>query len=75
MCAPKTAEDREHRRQHEHLDIYAGATGVRALYEECTAKGVTILKPLASTPRGTIVFYLEDPEGYIIAFGEDNPSN
>jgi predicted enzyme related to lactoylglutathione lyase len=74
-CAPKTAEDREHRRQHEHLDIYAGVTGVRALYEDCAAKGVTILKPLASTPWGTIDFYLEDPEGYIIAFGENDTSN
>jgi predicted enzyme related to lactoylglutathione lyase len=73
-CAPKTAEDREHRRQHEHLDIYASVTGVRALYEDCAAKGATILKPLASTAWGTIDFYLEDPEGYIIAFGENDPS-
>jgi predicted enzyme related to lactoylglutathione lyase len=73
-CAPKTAEDREHRRQHEHLDVYADVTGVRALYDACTAKGATILKPLASTPWGTIDFYLEDSDGYIIAFGENETS-
>ena len=73
-CAPKTAEDREHRRQHEHLDVYAGVTGVRALYEACTAKGATILKPLAPTAWGTVDFYIEDPEGYIIAFGQNENS-
>jgi predicted enzyme related to lactoylglutathione lyase len=73
-CAPKTAEDRVHRRQEEHLDIYASVIGVRALYERCEAKGVTILKPLAATPWGTIDFYIEDPEGYIIAFGESTSS-
>lgn len=70
-CAPKTAEDREHRRQHEHLDVYAGVTGVRALYDACGAKGATILKPLAPTAWGTVDFHIEDPEGYIIAFGEN----
>jgi hypothetical protein len=28
------------------------------------------LKPLAATDWGTKDFYLEDPEGYIIGFGE-----
>lgn len=74
-CAPKTAEDRAHRRQEEHLDIYASVIDVRALYQECEAKGATILKPLAATPWGTIDFYIEDPEGYIIAFGENASSS
>jgi len=69
-CAPKTAEDRANRHEHEHLDVYAGVEDVGALYDACTAKGATILKPLAPTPWGTKDFYLEDPEGYIIAFGE-----
>src|ERR1700728_479569 len=73
-CAPKTAEDREHRRQHAPLDVYGGVTGVRALDEACTAKGATILKPLAPTAWGTIDFYIEDPEGYIITFGENENS-
>jgi uncharacterized glyoxalase superfamily protein PhnB len=74
-CAPKTIEDRARRRQHEHLDIYASVIGVRALYDDCKAKGATILKPLAETAWGTSDFYLEDPEGYILAFGENNSPN
>jgi predicted enzyme related to lactoylglutathione lyase len=74
-CAPKTAEDRTNRRQHEHLDIYAGVNGVNALYDACKANGATILKPLERRPWGTRDFYLEDPEGYIIAFGEPEHSN
>jgi len=69
-CAPKTAEDRTNRHQHDHLDIYAGVEGVDALYQVCRDKGATILKPLTPTAWGTKDFYLEDPEGYIIAFGE-----
>jgi uncharacterized glyoxalase superfamily protein PhnB len=69
-CAPKTAAERAHRRQENHLDIYAEVAGVRALYEECRAKGVTIIKPIERTPWGTSDFYLVDPDGYILAFGE-----
>jgi uncharacterized glyoxalase superfamily protein PhnB len=31
--------------------------------------GATILRPLAATAWGTKDFYVEDPDGYIIAFG------
>lgn len=73
-CAPKTSDDRANRRHHQHLDVYAAVTGVDALYAACRAKGATILKPLERTAWGTKDFYLEDPEGYIIAFGEaENP--
>jgi uncharacterized glyoxalase superfamily protein PhnB len=74
-CAPKTAADRAHRLEHEHLDIYAGVVGVAALYEACKAKGATITKPLARTAWGTSDFYIMDPEGYILAFGESENSN
>jgi uncharacterized glyoxalase superfamily protein PhnB len=70
-CAPKTVQDRAHRRQQQHLDIYAGIVNVRALYENCRDKGATIIKPLERTAWGTSDFYLADPEGYIIAFGEN----
>ena len=69
-CAPKAVEDRANRRQHQHLDVYASVIGVEALYAACKAKSATILKPLDRTAWGTKDFYLEDPEGYIIAFGE-----
>jgi len=68
--APKTLADRAHRHDHEHLDAYAGVSGIDALYAHCLAKGATILKPLAPTPWGTKDFYLKDPEGYIIGLGE-----
>jgi catechol 2,3-dioxygenase-like lactoylglutathione lyase family enzyme len=74
-CAPKTAEDRAHRHEHEHLDVYASVIGVGALYDECQAKGATILKPLDRTPWGTHDFYVADPDGYILAFGESDNSN
>jgi uncharacterized glyoxalase superfamily protein PhnB len=73
-CAPKTLEDRTHRHQKEHLDIYASVVGVAALYDACKAKGAIITKPLARTAWGTIDFYLADPEGYILAFGESDPA-
>jgi catechol 2,3-dioxygenase-like lactoylglutathione lyase family enzyme len=69
-CAPKTIEDRTNRKQHQHLDVYADVIGVAALYEACKRKGAPILKPLERTPWGTDDFYLEDPDGYIVAFGE-----
>ena len=67
--APKTAADRQHRRDHEHLDAAAGVDGIEAFYAECVANGTTILKPLAATAWGTKDFYIADPDGYIIAFG------
>jgi uncharacterized glyoxalase superfamily protein PhnB len=33
------------------------------------ANGATILRPLNATAWGTKDFYVEDPDGYIIAFG------
>jgi catechol 2,3-dioxygenase-like lactoylglutathione lyase family enzyme len=69
-CAPKTCEDRANRKRNEHLDAYADVVGVVALHDACRAKGATILKPLARTPWGTDDFYVEDPDGYIIGFGE-----
>ncbi|MGB6448637.1 MAG: VOC family protein [Xanthobacteraceae bacterium] len=72
---PRRSRYRAHRRDNEHLDIYASVIGVAALHDACTAKGVAILKPLERTPWGTKDFYIADPEGYIIAFGEaDNPN-
>jgi catechol 2,3-dioxygenase-like lactoylglutathione lyase family enzyme len=72
--APKNIAEREHRRSCEHLDIYAGVNGVDSFYEQCVGKGAKIIKPLAPTAWGTKDFYLEDPDGYILAFGEIMPS-
>lgn len=67
--APKSDAERQHRRQHEHLDAAAGVDGIEAFYAQCVANGATILKPLAATPWGTEDFYIEDPDGNVIAFG------
>ena len=67
--APKFDAERQHRREHAHLDAAAGVDGIEAFYEQCVANGATILKPLAATAWGTKDFYIEDPDGYLIAFG------
>lgn len=67
--APKNDAERQYRREHEHLDAAAGVEGIEAFYEQCIANGVTILRPLTATEWGTKHFYVEDPDGYIIAFG------
>ncbi len=67
--APKDDAERRHRREQEHLDAAAGVDGIEAFYARCVASGATILRPLADTAWGTKDFYVEDPDGNIIAFG------
>ena len=67
--APRSDADRRHRREHEHLDAAAGVDGIEAFYAACVASGATILRPLAATAWGTRDFYVEDPDGHVIAFG------
>ena len=67
--APKNDAERQCPRDHEHLDAAAGVDGIEAFYERCVANGVVILRPLTATAWGTKDFYIEDPDGYIIAFG------
>jgi catechol 2,3-dioxygenase-like lactoylglutathione lyase family enzyme len=67
--APKNDDERRQRRANEHLDAAAGVDGIEAFYAQCTANGVTIIKPLAATPWGTKDFYIEDPDGYVVSFG------
>lgn len=67
--APKDEDERRYRRANEHLDAAAGVDGIEAFYAQCTANGVTIIKPLTETPWGTKDFYVEDPDGNILCFG------
>ena len=67
--APKFGPEREHRRTHRHLDAAAGVDGIDAFHARCIDNGVAILRPLQPTEWGTKDFYVEDPDGYIIAFG------
>lgn len=67
--APKYDAERQHRREQEHLDAAAGVDGIEAFYTRCKTNGARIVKPLAATEWGTLDFYVEDPDGYIISFG------
>ena len=67
--APKHQDERQYRREHEHLDAAAGVDGIEAFYARAVDNGATILRPLTATAWGTKDFYVEDPDGYIIAFG------
>jgi catechol 2,3-dioxygenase-like lactoylglutathione lyase family enzyme len=67
--APRHHTDRDHRRAHEHLDAAAGVDGIEAFYDQCVANGVPISRALAPTEWGTKDFYVEDPDGNVIAFG------
>ena len=69
-CAPKTAADREHRRQNEHLDAYVAVSGVRGLFSELQTRGAQVMKPLQEEPWACVDFYVEDPDGNILCFSE-----
>ena len=66
---PRSDEERRHRRTHAHLDAAAGVDGIEAFHASCVANGVTICRPLAATAWGTQDFYVEDPDGNVLAFG------
>jgi catechol 2,3-dioxygenase-like lactoylglutathione lyase family enzyme len=67
--APKCDAERQHRRAQQHLDAAAGVDGIEAFYARCTANGARIVRPLTATAWGTMDFYVEDPDGYIVSFG------
>ena len=70
--APKSPADREHRKQNEHLDAYISVTGIRDLFSELEKRGAQVLKPLEQRPWACLDFYVEDPDGYILCFSEQN---
>src|SRR5262249_54022801 len=51
-CAPKTAADRTHRKQNEHLDAYIGVRGIEALFDELKSQGAHIIQALEDKPWG-----------------------
>lgn len=52
-------------------DAYLWMTGVDALYQEFTAKGVRITREPEITPYGNKDFDVQDCNGYVLCFGED----
>ena len=71
-CAPKSAADREHRKENEHLDAYIAVCGIRGLFSELKTRGAKMLKALEERPWGCVDFYVEDPDGNILCFSERN---
>jgi catechol 2,3-dioxygenase-like lactoylglutathione lyase family enzyme len=71
-CAPKLEAERAHRRAEEHLDAYLAVSGVEELHKELAGRGARITKPLEQRPWGTLDFYVEDPDGYILCFSESS---
>lgn len=69
-CAPKLAGERAHRRSSEHLDAYLTVTGVDELHAEIVGHGAPIVKALGARPWGTVDFYVEDPDGYVLCFAQ-----
>jgi catechol 2,3-dioxygenase-like lactoylglutathione lyase family enzyme len=70
--APKLAADREHRKHNEHLDAYISVSGIRDLFSELKMSGAQVIKPLEERPWACLDFYIEDPDGYILCFSEQN---
>ena len=70
--APKLTADRVHRKQNEHLDAYIAVSGIRGLFSELQARGADVIKPLEERPWACADFYVEDPDGYILCFSEQN---
>jgi uncharacterized glyoxalase superfamily protein PhnB len=71
-CAPKLAAEREHRKQNEHLDAYIAVAGVGELFKELEARGARGVTPLKEEPWGCVDFYVQDVDGYILCFSEQN---
>jgi catechol 2,3-dioxygenase-like lactoylglutathione lyase family enzyme len=70
--AAKLAADRAHRKQNEHLDAYIAVSGIRDLFSELQMRGAEVIKPLEERPWACLDFYVEDPDGYILCFSEQN---
>ena len=70
--APKLAAERAHRKQNEHLDAYVLVSGIRGLFSELQMRGADVIKPLEERPWACLDFYVEDTDGYILCFSEQN---
>ncbi len=70
--APKLAADRAHRKQNEHLDAYISVSGIRDFFSELQKRGAEVIKPLEERPWACLDFYVQDPDGYILCFSEQN---
>lgn len=70
-CAPKTAADRTHRKENEHLDASISVQNIEALFAELTSNGANVIRSLEARPWGRKDFYVEDLDGYFLCFSEE----
>jgi catechol 2,3-dioxygenase-like lactoylglutathione lyase family enzyme len=70
--AQKLVADRVHRKQNEHLDAYISVSGIKDLFSELQVRGAEVIKALEERPWACVDFYVEDPDGYILCFSEQN---
>lgn len=63
---------REHRKQEEHLDAYISVSGIQGLFSELEKRGARVIRPLEERPWACFDFYVEDPDGHILCFSEQN---
>jgi uncharacterized glyoxalase superfamily protein PhnB len=61
---------RAFRKQGEHLDVYITTDDIDALFTEYGKRGPNFVHPLHTTAWGTREFVVEDPDGYILYFGQ-----
>lgn len=51
-------------------DAYIWVNEVKMLYDQFSAEGVTVLRGLEQADYGNLEFEIEDPDGYILCFGQ-----
>lgn len=67
--ADAPGNEREFRRENEHLDVTFTVEEIDAAYSEAQSRSVPVTQPLREMPYGR-EFYVSDPDGYILAFVE-----
>jgi len=70
--APKPPAERAFRKKHEHLDAYISVSGILGLFSELEMRGARVIRSLEERPWACLDFYVEDPDGYILCFSEQN---
>ena len=54
------------------VDAFISVSGIRGLFSELEMRGAQVMKPLEARPWACLDFYVEDPDGYILCFSEQN---
>lgn len=70
--AAKLVAERAHRKENEHLDAYIAVSGIRGLFDELRLRGADVINPIEERPWACVDFCVQDPDGYILCFSEQN---